>query len=632
MLALGSLLGLWGCPSENPLLVEPPRFLDSIVVALISVVPDGQGRQVVVGDTTLWLEPGKRTAAFLVQRDSLPLRILREGGGEVRVWLRLFRRMFHLLVLTSLEGRDTLGVFLQPLGVLQQGGSVRLLHGADVEAVYALQVGCPSSVPMTGWVGRLSESAPLALPAASEVVLSVLEHNTGVQRSLGTWRFAYQAGRTYSLLLWGSQRGVRVGVLEDTHWQEQQLRELAPLENAVASVRLLNLTTEPLTASHYPGGELLAEALPVLRCGRYGVVQTCSAVGMDTFRVRTLSGRELVLQGSLEPFRRYTLVVVDSGGALRAQLVESSVGTVSGVARVRFLHAAPGVPMVRVVVAGMGQGSLSSGQVVAENLAFGQVTAPVELAAGTIPLVVQETELPMSVQAAALAELPSGGSGLLCLIPGTDGHSAVVVAWVEDATDGGSVDMVPEGVPLQLLQGVPNQAPVVTLAPVLRAVPLRYRTEVATVIPRQGAVLEVDGQQWQIAPAADSLPLLVLAGDGQQRVLFHFATPRQWQGGWVAQRRFINASDVPSVEVVIDTIVAGQRKEQVLWSVLVRGQATPFELIPLEYRLSFRIRDKESGAVLARVDNVLFPLGRRYSVIFVGNRAEGYGVVVHQEL
>jgi len=32
------------------------------------------------------------------------------------------------------------------------------------------------------------------------------------------------------------------------------------------------------------------------------------------------------------------------------------------------------------------------------------------------------------------------------------------------------------------------------------------------------------------------------------------------------------------------------------------------------------------------LDNVLLPLGRRYSLIFVGSRAAGYSMVVHQEL
>jgi hypothetical protein len=126
--------------------------------------------------------------------------------------------------------------------------------------------------------------------------------------------------------------------------------------------------------------------------------------------------------------------------------------------------------------------------------------------------------------------------------------------------------------------------------------------------------------------------LLVLAGTAQQPELFWAAAPRLWSGELVAQRRFLNASDVPAIEILVDTLVAGERREQPLISGLQRGQSTPFQTISMEYRFGLRIRSAGDGTLLARLDNVLLPLGRRYSLIFVGSRAAGYSMVVHQEL
>jgi|GEM_PF-1277086 len=620
---------LAGCPSENPALVQPPDSVDSMVVMLLSVVPDGVVRQVEMGDTAIELRPGERTSLFLMNRDSLRLRLFRLGQQTGQFPLRLLRRMRHLVVITSRQGRDTCAVFLQPLDISPQE-TIRLLHVADDEALYGLQLGCAQIPPTSGWVGPLLESGPLSLPVGRNVVLSILRLSGTQHQLLGSWELASGEGSSRSLVVWGSQGDIRVGVLEEEQVAPRKLVEPPRLVHATSAVRLLNLSREPLTLFHLPGGAVVATGIVPRSVGAYTDVPVCREVMGDTFLVRSASGRTVLLVGGLEPFRRYTVVVADSGEQLWGWFGTTD-GTVSGKAQARLLHAAFHIPTVRVVLGAMGTGQVQSGRVVAEGFSFGSVTDVQEFPLGNVPLMVQTVQLPSFFPAAAFLECVPGVSGLLCLLPEPAWYSGLGIAWVDDRAENEAVRLLSEGAPVQLMQGVPGPPLRVSFLPALVEVGIPYRTVLATAIPREGTSLRIGAREWRIHMPADSIGLLV-AIPGADVELFCFSSPRRWEGPWGAQRRFINASDVAAVDVVIDTVVSGQRSEVVRISALARGAASFFELLPVEYRFSFRIRDSQTRNVLARVDNILLPLGGRFSIIFAGTRADGYVVLVHQEL
>ncbi|MDW7996421.1 MAG: hypothetical protein RMJ46_01920 [Bacteroidota bacterium] len=604
-----------------------------MLVALLSVVPDGEIRQVFVGDTVLELRPGERTAAMLVTKDSLEVRVMRGGEVSARKTLRLLRRMFHLIVVTaSVEGHDTVGTFLQPFDERRGGSVLRLVHVAATADLYGMQLGCPNAQSPVALVRRLSESSPIVVPGEHEIVLSVIESQAGSRRALGAWWLRPQRGRAYSLLVWGTAGKVRVGLVEDTRMTAHPVQQLDAVERATAAIRVLNLTAGSVTVMRRSTGESLAMGLEPRQAGSYVTVSACMEAQADSFMVQTSWGQVLTLGGVLEPFQRYTIALMDSAGVLRGWLGQTAGRAAENMPRARILHAAPEMPSVQVVIGGIGVGNMNSGRVAVDNIGFGAVSAELELPSGIVPLLVQGKGFPGTLLAVTLLELTVGKVGLLCLVSAASAHYGLGMAWIDAHAENTEVSLLPEGLPLQLLQGIPYQRLVVSLPPVLSAVPLPYRGSVATVLPSSGSVLSVGGRAWELTASPDSLPLLVFSGTMHSPELFRFTAPRRWIGEWSAQRRFINASDVPEVDVVIDTVVAGQRSEHVLFRRLPQAAASPFERILLEYRLSFRIRASGTDVVLARVDNVSFPLGGRYSVIFVGNRTDGYGVIVHQEL
>jgi hypothetical protein len=602
-----------------------------MLVAVLSVAPDGTSRTVVVGDTALELRPGKRTAAFLVSGDSLPVRVFQGQRQTAYMTLRPLRRMVHTVIVTSSpNGRDTIALTLQPLDLSGQGSTLRLLNVVAGEAQYGLRLGCPNAPTVTGYVGWLGESAPVGVAPLQETVFSLVAMTAGIPSVLGTWRMVPQRGRAYSLVVWGAGAQPRVGVLDDLQLAAQELWEPPHVTAASAEVRVLNVSGASINVVHRPSGAVVESGLAAWHVGAYRSVSVCTGAQADSFLVRTVSGAELVVEASLQPFQRYTLVVTDSAGQLRAWLGNVAEQPDSGVPVARFLHAAAGIGAIRVVIGGMGQGSFSSGRVLVEGLTFGEVSPVMQLPLGSVPLLVQSPPELGAFLLATLAEFPSARSGLFCLVP--TGAEGVGIAWVEDDREMAPVTVLPNAAPLQLVQAIPGEPVTLDIAPVMTAVPLAYRTAVVTAIPWEGTTVATGGWRWTVAVEPDSVPLLVLAGSASAPQLMRFAASLRWSSPGEAQRRFINASDVPAIDVVIDTVVAGQRSENVLYRGLPRGVASPFERILLEYRLSFRITDTQTGVVLARVDNALFPLGRRYSVIFAGNRANGYSVIVHQEL
>ncbi|MCS7176560.1 MAG: DUF4397 domain-containing protein [Candidatus Kapabacteria bacterium] len=630
---VAGLLGLTGCPSENPLLVDPPRTADSLLVAFLSLVSDGQPRRVELGDTSVVLLPGERSAALFASRDSLTLRIWRDESTTTRFPLRLLRQMLHLVVIgPTADGKDTAALFLQPLGSLEGGSTVRLINMVPAAQEYTLRIGCPNAPSVAKSAQWLSETGSLTLTASRELALSVTAALGTGERVVGTWRLSPRAGAAYSFFVWGEPASPSVGIAEDTRLTAHRLWEPDRITQATVALRVLNLASQPVTVVRNPQGSVVEPEVAPFRVGPYRDMPVCGDVQPDSFLVRTSSGVQLMLSASLEPFRRYTLVLTDSAERLLGQLVMTDERP-TGAVRLRIFHAAAGNGAVEIATGARGEGQLLGGQLLASGVVLGEAREGAVVPAGSLPLLVWSSALPRTLLAAAVIRVTSGRAGFLCLLPATSNGTGVKLAWVDDTDEEQAIVPLPNGIPVQLLQGLPGQDVALSAAPVLSGVSVLYRTVVTTVLPPQGAVLSALGHQWPIAGAAmDSLQLLVLAEAEGRVQLFRFTSPRRWGTAWGAQWRFVNTSDLAAIDVFSDTIVEGQVAERLLFQGLQRGTATPFELIPREYRLGVRIRDSSSRALVARADNVLFPVGYRYSVIFVGNRRNGYGLVFLQEL
>ena len=617
---------LAGCPSENPLLLEPPRSADSMLVYALAALPDGGTCKWIVGDSLRFqLSSGERSQWWLGWADSLSVQLERGGEVTLRQRVRLVRRTVHCLVLASLGGRDTLEVFLAPLEAIPPGyAGVRLINAvADTTLRYELRIGCPNSPQRGSPLAFLQKSPPMLVPAGQELAITVLEY--GVRsRSLGTWKLLPAGGRLYTIVLYGTPSALRIGIDEGTAaagW----LSAPQPLGEVRSAVRVVNLSSWELRVQKLPEGIELGAALQPMAVGGYAEFPVCIAEGGDTLEIQPSAGEPIRLVAALEPLRRYSLVVMDSAGVLRAILLPHQ--SASG-AQLQCVHAAAQLGRVRITLGAVGTGALQVGRVLAEELGYGGAAPATSVPTGLLPLVLQSAALPSAMLSSMLVPVDAGHS-LLCLLPAP---SEMRAALVKESAQGQPIEELPEGLPVQLLQAIPGEPLRLSLQPVLEDVPIAYRTTVTTVLPREGGALQLGAARWSVRGAADSVYLFVLAGTAQQPELFRAAAPRLWSGELVAQRRFLNASDVPAIDIFVDTLVAGERREQPLISGLQRGQGTPFQTIPAEYRFGLRIRSAGDGTLLARLDNVLLPLGRRYSLIFVGSRAAGYSMVVHQEL
>jgi hypothetical protein len=441
---LGSFLFLGGCPSENPFLLEPPRTADIMLVAVLSVASDGQSRRVVLGDTSVELLPGERTGVWVVVRDSLPLRVFRGEQLTAHQTVRFLRQMLHLLVVTTVGGRDTVGVFLQPLGL--PGGSLRLLNVAATGNFYGLQFGCPNAPLVTGWIGPVGESAPVAVPFGRPFVVTVVEEAGNGPKVRGSWRLRLDRESLYSLLVWGAAGTVRVGLLDERQMGAQRLQEPEPVEGAVARVRLLNLSSEVLTLVHRASGQTIAADVVPRWVSSYVPVPACIGIERDSFWVTTASGRTHAVTASLEPFRDFTLVVADSASQLWGWIGRTELPA-SGRAWVRLLHGVWGAPPVRIVLGAMGSGErFTSGIVLSEGMLFGDVSEPVPLSTfGEVPLLLQERDFPNTVLSTALSPFAPEQSGLLCVVPDSLRPFGIGLAWVSDEAENTAVSPLPEG-------------------------------------------------------------------------------------------------------------------------------------------------------------------------------------------
>jgi len=320
-------------------------------------------------------------------------------------------------------------------------------------------------------------------------------------------------------------------------------------------------------------------------------------------------------------------LVFDSINAKSAEsiLVESENLTAIGAdqSRIRVVNATRGLPPLTVALGARYEQksskypfSYSSGIILSSKQEFGDISSPVSLSKGTIPINVFTASEPAKLLYSARASIKENKSYLMVLT--TDDNNNLKVILIDDELENTNVQYLEEGIFVQVVNAYSGENNLKISfnsqggeSAILVDAEVNFTNSIATVIDNKSQMISVNGINYEIIPETDKRVLVVATGDANSiRIFSNNFEPLNDNSTF--KFRFVNASDIEILNVKKNTT------DEAYIETIVKDNFSSYSTELRERKITYHFFDGDITGYIKRINDVLFTLGKSYSIIFTG--------------
>jgi len=641
------------CIQENPALVNPPERAESVRVRFVNLAKDKQARVLDMSGATKseLVQWGQSSAAVRPPADSALFNIFRNSAKEYELeqlikFLRNTRYTFFGVPSKECIANpgcavDTI-VFMRTTTALPDNNFEFLLKMInlfpDTNSSFSVRLGCPSGNVLFTNINYLQSSMNPMNLRAERIGLSLIRQNratgTLVEEFINIYEAEFTARNQYLLVIADDGNGNPImKLLNEDDESPNALRDMTVINERNAYMRIINLASANIDIDF--NGSLIAASIPNDRITDYKQISVCNTVDMDS--ISTLIGGSQVnmAKSSIEVLKRYSVVVLDSGNKVGGEiLLVSPVSLqedISAKAVVRVLHASKNYEGITVSLGARTEpdavrfpNGYSSGTILAADVSQGELSQPLALYAGAAPLSIFTSSQPAKLLYSAKGVFQAGRSYLLIISEDTDGKTKISV--VEDNLENSDVTFLDEGIFVQVVNAV-SDADFVTIDVIATQAPQQIvsganvssTNSLATVVDRGNIEVRVNGVSHTIDANINERLMFIASGSGNNIKIFankFTAVPINENSTF--RFRFINASeDIPFVYLKRNI------NDEFFFESVEQYDFSSYSTESREQKVTFFFYDEKEQAYVNRLSDVLFTLGKSYSVIIAGKKAPG---------
>ncbi|MBI3260407.1 MAG: DUF4397 domain-containing protein [Ignavibacteriae bacterium] len=332
---------------------------------------------------------------------------------------------------------------------------------------------------------------------------------------------------------------------------------------------------------------------------------------------------------SLEALKRYTLLAFGDSHTFPVILVpEQSGNALAGKASVRVVNSlyseTPITVSLGATTDSKATNGFSSGVILASNLTAGEFSEPAFLNPGELPVTVFTSRSPAGLLYGAVPNLLPDKKYLLVISSGANDITKATL--IEENQTGGNAEELPRGSFVEIVNAIGETEYITSgFDRVLSGAKLYFSNSIATILPSGNRSLTINGiGSLPIAVSPDSSVLAIVTGMNVSDILLfssHVGTILQSS----SRRRYINASkDVSEVKITQDSL------NGTLISPGLPSRSTVDVPAIAEQRITLVFSNPTTQEIYSRIENVSFPLGKNYSIIFIGSSGK-YSAIIEQE-
>ncbi len=660
LLAIGLLIQ--SCAEENPDLVNPPPQSKTVRVRFINFASDGQERKLGL-DGEVFTETvgyGECSEAVQPPADSSYPSVVLNGSTEFRASnkIRFLRDNYYTVFgLPSAPGDsiqrdlDTLISVGTLAGLPQERKKayIKIFNAyPDSNRTYSMKRGCPNGEPLATNVSYRKASPQMSV-RSNGVPISILRTKAGETEFLGLFNLFFDEGKQYMVVIGKESNSdeEKIYLLDEFNDASQAFGIETPELSLTTQMRAINVSNAEVTFAKQPDeivGDGVIQTLNSKYVGAYNKIGACSSRSLDSLYCLVGGDTASYESASLDVSERYTIIAFDSStvAANLSVLTEPYRVDDYGNAIIRVVHAAYMRQTVTLSMAARDDNPYSdqadslgylSGDVIAEDISYGEISEPRLVKPGeNLPITMFTTTQPARLLNCAVGDIQPGGRYLMLLTTnGATGEDEFYL--IEKNTENAELEPLTEGVFTQIVNLVPDAEQIeLRLDPTLTRAKMNYGASLATVVAEGERSLTMlsTGDSYVIGAEKDKRNLTIIAGEIENPDFLEFSYEPLDVSVSFYQRRFINASKgVSLLSIKLDD---DDESNPFTVERIAYGRASRLQNIEYERNLSIFFINSETNNTLLQVNDLPFPLGKNYSVIFGGSEAQNnYTGVVLQE-
>lgn len=639
---------LISCIEENENLVNPPSNIETINIRFINLAGDFESRTLLFdGKTQTDIIHYSNSSKLIHPPTDSAFISIRKGVNNEFAQSRMVkfqRNLFYsYFALPSPKGDtnykvvDTIVSMTTSLAMpgYSTDAYIKLFNAyPDTTVTFSLLIGCPNSEPL--FIGtRYREITLPKFIRTGKVPISITKLSAEGTELIGTYEVNLEIQGQYAIVISENQSSsINVMFLNEKELESKAFNSAVPIEQRFSEVRLINLSSQSVTATKLPG-DVISLDLPSEKIGKYVKITACSSNSKDS--VSILSGNTLAheFSASFEVLERYSIIVADNGSKLASNSVlvpPSRILSLKGNSAVRVVNLADKYSTFDLSVSSRNKigDSLgyTSGTSLAKALKYGTISGSVLLDPGELPLALFTTYSPVELLKTSITQIEANKEYLIIVT--NDSKGDLKLNLVENNTEDIDLSKIEESSFIQIVNAASrnlfaniNVDNSITNAKLYRANTLATNVKVKA----QEISFTINGIKKVInfEPKIDTRYSLILSGDKENPDYILLENKIRPIDRSKAERRFVNASSDFQTIWVVENIT----KDTIPFALLQYKENTFFDYMDKVKRYTYYFFNPDTKKSITNFV-IDVTLGKRYTLVFSGTNKDKFGFSVIQ--
>jgi len=680
-LVLIGIFLLSSCAKENDALVNPPLVSETVNIRFLNLSGDETPKTLVLEKQSRYENiPFKfLSEAQHPPADSVLIQVFSGNNLEYeREQRQKFARRTNCIFVAlpsrsdSPEMENIDSVFIIQTTILRPDDTnqcyIKFLNvNPDSRITYSIKLGCPNgeNVFSSNQIANFNyrQSSGVQEIYEGKRVVSIIKNlpqggDTNAPRTelVGIFELDLKRLGQYILIV---DKYDDVFFIDELATGAMYLQPLHSIEERNAYIRIVNLSSEMITVSKTPGGELETNLNPNF-IAQYNTIPTCDATSLDKI-VLTLNGENTdSLYLSFDVYQKYSIFAFDKIGSKASKIVavppiSDRMVKKSDSAIVRVINGNYELGGITVSIGARESTDTlgySSGKTLTVNLHEGEISNEEYIKGGSnIPIAVFTATQPTKYLFSSNVSIEDGKEYVIA-IDYSDGLGRLVAIEQDDELQ--PFSFAPQSAFVQIVNVVTGANQVnFSILNLISKGTIGHDNTATTFVPLGNNSITINGKTHNFNATRNERILIIASNDVNNTDVFDIQSPNLGATPQTLRHRFINASaDTPILQINSsgppDTVAlqanilyqsAGNiltqwRERKYTFFFFNQNELKDAIEIAIEKANGNEKRETEELArikYLLRVGDLLMTFNKNYSIIFYGNRTSRYGITVVQE-
>jgi hypothetical protein len=659
LILFSSFFFLFACAEEDPNLVNPPPQNETVRVRFFNLSGNKKPATLVLdGKTVLGpVDYGICSSADKPPADSSYAMVQQNGIDVYKLphKIKFTRNNFYTVFAfpsaqkdtTQYRDIDTLIVVYTLAGLIVKPDFTYLKMINTIPKLnrtYSLRLGCPNGDALATGIKYKQISTQAEVPSGFTTV-SLIRTEDLKTEIVGLFNLQLKEKKQYMIvILPDASNGEEIFLMDESSEEFHPLLPLIKETKLETTIRAINLSETDVDFIKYPDTTFsngIFESLQSKSLGNYINVFACGGQTPDNLACIVNGDTSSKILTSLNVSEKYTLIAFDSADAKAKTLVLAGPTRIKSDTKslVRVVNASRQHPQIIVSMASRDFNPYSasddslgyrSGELLSDKTSYGKISSPKLIEPGkNLPVTIFTTTEPANLVFITTMDMVAGGRYLILVTDDYSTGKTLVYLIEENDVLLNNLKPYQEGVLIQFVNLVPGIKHMnLSVNSVLKQAKMNYGASLTTVVAEGNQKMNVNGKDSSFNAIAGKRYLFIFSGDETLLDILPFEYQPFEVSTAFYQRRFINASK----EIEFISIKENKESSPVVIERIAYGKSSAVQKITLDRNLSLFFVNSNTDKALYRVDDMPFPFGKNYTIIFGGrSKDKSYSVVVQQE-